>query len=189
MKKSGILVLASVLVVGLLAFGAFAMPFGKGNSAVKDALESGDFSSWKEAMTSELTEERFEEMRERHSEMEAKHAEMDLVISQGYDAWKEFVSDNPRGEQMLEVISEENFELLVQMHEARSSGDFELAESLAQELGLEAPEGKLGPGLHRQERGQKHGMQGGSKQGPGMQDGQGQGMHRQGMRQGAESQN
>ena len=64
MKKSGILVLASVLVVGLLAFGAFAMPFGKGNSAVKDALESGDFSSWKEAMTSELTEERFEEMRE-----------------------------------------------------------------------------------------------------------------------------
>ena len=165
MKKSGILVLASILVVGLLAFGAFAMPFGKDNSKVRDALESGDFASWKEAMTAELTEERFEEMQKMHSMMEERRAEMDQVISEGYDAWKEFVGERPHGEQMLEVISEENFDLLVKMHEARSSGDIETAKALAEELGLERPEGKLGKGMHRQGDGQRQGPGQGECQG------------------------
>jgi hypothetical protein len=148
MNKKGILVLAGILVVGLLAFGAFAAPFG--NEEVKDALESGDFASWKEAMVAGLTEERFEEMRGMHKNKGQMHEEMELAIAGGYSAFLELMESHPHGEQMLEVISEENFDVFVQMHEARSSGDYETAKTLADELGLERPEGKFGKGMHRQ---------------------------------------
>jgi hypothetical protein len=147
MNKKGILVLAGILVVGLLAFGAFAAPFG--NQEVKDALESGDFASWKEAMVSGLTEERFEEMRGMHENKGKMHEEMELAIAGGYSAFLELMESHPHGEKMLEVVTEENFDVFVQMHEARSSGDHETAKTLAAELGIENMRGE-GRGMHRQ---------------------------------------
>ena len=147
MNKKGILVLAGILVVGLLAFGAFAMPFENGK--VKDALEANDFASWKEAMMSGLTEERFEEMRNMHENKGQMQEEMELAIAGGYSAFLELMESHPHGEKMLEVVTEENFDVFVQMHEARSSGDHETAKTLADELGLEKPKGKFGKGMHK----------------------------------------
>ena len=61
---------------------------------------------------------------------------MQEAMEQGYDAWKQAVSDSPRGERIAELITEENFNTFVAMYNARQSGDFETAHELAEELGL-----------------------------------------------------
>ncbi|MFH2028857.1 MAG: hypothetical protein ABIJ08_06975 [Nanoarchaeota archaeon] len=152
MKKGVTLGILGLLIVSL-ALGAFAFN-GKGNQAAREALETGNYASWKEAMTSELTEERFNQMKnmhsqmeERHAEMEGNRAEMDAAIEQGYAAWKSLVEETPRGNHMLEIVNEENFGTFVAMHEAKQNGDIETAKALADELGLEQPGCGLGKGI------------------------------------------
>ncbi|MFC1768389.1 hypothetical protein ACFLZX_01370 [Nanoarchaeota archaeon] len=111
MKKGPMLGILAVLLVGLVAVGAYAMPFGKGlhgNEALKEAIEAGDYDAF-----------------------------MTAVEAGDYDAWVEAHGDSPRASQMLEVINEDNFELLIQLHEAKESGDFESAKQIAEGLGLE----------------------------------------------------
>jgi len=143
MKKTAILGLVGLLVVGILAVGAFAMPFARGNVAVKTALDNNDFASWKEAMTSELTEERFQEMRQGRGQLFEHHEERDQAIQQGYDAWLEAMGDRP----VTNVITAENFDRFVEMHNAKVSGDYETAGAIAEELGLPEMQGK--DGLHK----------------------------------------
>ena len=151
MNKKSSLILAGIFVIGMLAVGAFAMPFAKENSEIKDSLENGNFAEWKEAMTSELTEERFEEMRNEHQKKGQMREQMELAISKGYDSFVELMQEHPHGEKLLETVDEQNFDLFVQMHEARSSGDFELAEDIAEELGLDHLKHQrgLGKGMHK----------------------------------------
>ena len=145
--------IASLLITAMVATGAFAFG-GLGNNAARDAIESGDYSLWKEAHTNELTEERFEEARERHQQMEQRRVEMDEAIEEGYSAWKEYMEENSKGKRILEVINEDNFDEFVEMHELRIEGDFESAKEIAEELGLN--------GFHRQgKRGNKFGKMGG----------------------------
>lgn len=53
-----------------------------------------------------------------------------------YNSWNEIMSNNERKGKILEMINEDNFELFVEMHNAQRSGDFEKANELRQELGL-----------------------------------------------------
>jgi hypothetical protein len=69
--------------------------------------------------------------------------EMKVIMESGdYDLWYTFASehDHPKAEKMLEVINEDNFYLLVELHEARMDKDRETAHSIMDELGIERPE-------------------------------------------------
>ena len=134
MKKVTKFGIVALLLVSLVA-SAFAFT-GRGNEAARQALEAGDYTAWKAAKTAELNEENFNKLRERHSQMAEKRAEMTQAMEQGYEAWKEVISEKPRGEHLLEVISEDNFGTFVDMHEAKQNGDYETAKPLAEELGL-----------------------------------------------------
>jgi hypothetical protein len=53
-----------------------------------------------------------------------------------YNSWKEIMSENSRKGKILEVINEDNFEIFVEMHQAKINSDFEKVNELRQELGL-----------------------------------------------------
>jgi hypothetical protein len=63
-------VMVAVLAIGMVsAFGGFGNKMSDENREAMDtAMESGDFESWKSLMQSQITEERFDEMRARHQE-------------------------------------------------------------------------------------------------------------------------
>jgi len=138
--KIGILALILVVLVG----SAFAF-FGR-NEAAREAMEAGNYQGWKNAITAELTEERFNQMRNRHQEMLEHREAVEAAIEAGdYNAWKQAMEDDPRG-RIADVITEENFDTFVQMHNARMEGDHETANALAEELGLNCG---IGNGIRR----------------------------------------
>ena len=136
--KLGILTLFLVTLVSSV----FAFPGGFGNEDVQAALESGDYDAWKEAMAAGLTEERFNKSLERYE----KRSEIKAAMEEGYDAWAEVISGHPRGDKLLEVINEENFDRFVEMHDAIEAGDHETAKEIAKELGLKGFRKGIGRG-------------------------------------------
>lgn len=56
-----------------------------------------------------------------------------------YDAWAALMKDNPRAEEMLKVITKDNFDKFAEAHEL-----MEKARTINEELGL--PGGKMGKG-------------------------------------------
>lgn len=66
---------------------------------------------------------------ERHNSM------VEAFKNKDYEAWKDIMSERGRS-RVVEVITEENFETFVQMHNLMIEGDTEKAQELRQELGL-----------------------------------------------------
>ncbi len=132
------------LLIGLVASIGIVSAFdGFGSEhreAKKKALETGDYETWKEIKMSELTEERFkwaqEKYEQRMERRQAMHPARQAVIDGDYDAWAEAISGLGWTRGMAELINEDNFDVFVKMHEARTAGDFETANALAEELGL-----------------------------------------------------
>ncbi len=157
--KNAIPMFAALVVLGL--FGATlvaayqngmigGMTDGE-RGAIQTAIENNDYGAWKTAVESTLTEERFNEMQARRAEMDERRAAIDAAFeARDYGAWVEAMSenDNGRGNRMAEFVTEENFSLFAEMHEAMQSGDFEKAEEIRAELGLpEGPSGCMGGGV------------------------------------------
>ena len=64
----------------------------------------------------------------------ANHQAWQEAIEQGdYEVWKELVDSKPR---ITDVITEDNFDQFVQMHQLKQDGDIEGAKVIAEELGL-----------------------------------------------------
>lgn len=82
-----------------------------------------------------------------HEAREAEHEAMDAALEAGdYQAFLEAVANTP----LADVIdSESAFETFKQAHDLRESGDFEGAQALMSELGLERPQGGMDGGRHR----------------------------------------
>jgi hypothetical protein len=57
-----------------------------------------------------------------------------------FNAWLEAVGDSP----LAEIITAENFDQFIQMHNLRQAGDIEAAQAIAEELGLPEPKQKHG---------------------------------------------
>ena len=53
-----------------------------------------------------------------------------------YEAWRELKAINGGNSRVLDVVNEENFHLFVEAHRAGKSGDYERANALRAELGL-----------------------------------------------------
>jgi hypothetical protein len=81
-----------------------------------------------------FNEEKRELMEEKRELMEEKRELMLTALeTRDYEMWAEQM--NARIAEMEEFVTPENFELLVEMHEARQSGDFEKAKEIRAELG------------------------------------------------------
>jgi len=81
-----------------------------------------------------LTEEERQAM---HENMQEFHNEVQEVLLSGdYNAWYDLVSENERGQKVLEVINEDNFDEFVEAHELMDE-----AKEIMEELGLEGPGG------------------------------------------------
>jgi nucleotide-binding universal stress UspA family protein len=167
MRKAPIVGMAAMLLVGLVAAGAFAMPFGGngwgrfGNEAVREALEGGDYDAYLSAIDegwrtyrAGMTEGKFNEMFEHHQEMSEKRAQMqkkraavEAAIEAGdYEAWVSAIEGSPGAERLAEVITEDNFGTFAEIHQARQDKDWEKAKELAEELGIEGMHKGFGRG-------------------------------------------
>lgn len=136
------------LVVAAGTTSAFGFGFARGEDqdAIDAAIDAGDFGAWKSAVTDSLTEENFQwEVEHRNArgqgkgpvDSQAQDAVRAAVVAGDYDAYVAAVEElvfNPHP-----VLTEEDFDLLVQLHEARLAGDDQVADALAEELGWEEP--------------------------------------------------
>ena len=96
---------------------------------------------------------------ERHEEMQQAFEETD------YDAWYKLMTEDGRHPRVVDVVTEDNFDLFIQAHEAGKSGDLETAKAIRAELGLNNGMGpKDGTGF-RQGRGSGQGLCDGAGQG------------------------
>jgi hypothetical protein len=88
-----------LLVIGIVAAGAYALPFGKGMWAGDDmtqALETGDYDAYLAAMDSSnrpdaqvLTEDEFSQRSEQYREMAQQRQQVQAALeSDDYGAWK-----------------------------------------------------------------------------------------------------
>jgi hypothetical protein len=145
--------LVALFLVGIVTAGAVSA-FGFGgkrgyNEDVHEAIENEDYGAWKEAITEELTEERFQLQLERHQmhkerleELgidydefhEAQEAKRAAIESGDYDAYMDAVNglDLPKGS-----LTEDEFNTLVEMHEAKSGeGGFGRGQMSRKGLGM-----------------------------------------------------
>jgi len=150
MGKIAVLGLVALLLVGIVATGVSAFGGkGMGNDDMQAALENADYDAYIETfdendkgfMRHQLTEEEFNERLDRRAQREDHRASVEVAMDAGdYDAWFDLMEDSPRGNHLEGLVTEENFDEFVQMHEAYQTGDFETASEISDELGIEKPD-------------------------------------------------
>ncbi len=68
---------------------------------------------------------------------EERHEAMENAFDIGdYNAWVALMTENERNPRVVDVVTESNFHIFVQAHEAGQNGDYETAAALRAELGL-----------------------------------------------------
>lgn len=131
---------------------------------VQAAIEAEDYDAFISAINENraegMTLEKFNEIVERHNTHEAIE---DAIENNDYEAWIEAVSSLPHAPDIADVITEEDFSTLIELHEAKQSGNFEEAKELAEELGLQR--GQMRGMMH--DRGFKKGFGDMNKEGHG----------------------
>ena len=132
------------LIIGILAISGTAFAFGWGlnsenREAIEDAIEANDYNAWKEAMIETLTEEEFNklvEMNQNRKIAEQNKQIAEKALEEGdYETWKEAMEILERPK-ITELITEENFDTFVKLHEAKMNGDYETIQELSEELGF-----------------------------------------------------
>lgn len=143
MKRISILSVLAVMVLvfsigAVSAFGGnfFGMDPGSREDMV-NAIEAKDYNAWREAKSDRMTEEKFNERVARHearSEMREHREDKIQAIEAGdYEAFKLAAENWPM---LSNIQNEGDFELLVQLHQAKQDGDYETVEELREQLGM-----------------------------------------------------
>jgi hypothetical protein len=141
----------SMAGIALAANGEFGSQ-GKGmlqqNENLQVALDNQDYNGFISTLeevnpraAERMTEERFQGMVDRH---EQRDAISDAVENNDYDAWVAAVSVIHEGEDISEIVSEDDFATLVAIHEAREDGDFETVNELREDLDFKPRFGRFG---------------------------------------------
>jgi hypothetical protein len=164
--KKNILSLLSILLIGLFVVGSASAFMGNGifrNEKIHDAIADEDYTSWKQAVESELTEENFNQMLERRNNREQDRETHDLmrqaIEDNDYEAWLEAAESLENYPKDIETITEEDFNTLVEIHNARESGDFELVHELMEDsdlpfgIGPQSGKGRMGGPMQGEGRG------------------------------------
>ncbi len=102
-----------------------------------NAIEAKDFDAWKAAKEDRMSEENFNERVAKHearAEMRELREDKKLAIEAGdYEAFLVAAENWPM---LSNIQNEDDFETLVQLHQAKLDGDFETVEELREQLGL-----------------------------------------------------
>ncbi|GBE56548.1 MAG TPA: hypothetical protein ENH13_02180 [Euryarchaeota archaeon] len=169
MKKTKTIGLLALMLLAVLAASGLGSaydgtrPPSENRDAMRHALETGDYDAWKTAVTEggcgekfaeNMSEDRFNALVEKYPEMAEKreamketHEQIKAALESGdYDAWQEAISGLEKTPQFAEKITDENFDVFVELHQAKQNGDYETAKELAGELGFE---GGFKEGQHR----------------------------------------
>ncbi len=160
MKKTAIIGVAALLLVGLVACDAFA--FGghlRGDSAVGDALEAEDYDAYLAALDegfqthkARITREKFSEIAGRYHEMAENRAEMQerreqlhAAMDEGYESWRALADSMDPQPRFADGITEENFGTFVELRDT-----MEHAQELRDELGFgeRMGHGRFGHRMH-----------------------------------------
>jgi hypothetical protein len=104
MEQKYVLGIVALSMVALLGFGKVSA-FGFGNrisdedrETLKNAIESGDYETWREIKMSQISEERFEEMKARYQEREEfREAMQEARESGNYSRIHEFKAEFGKG--------------------------------------------------------------------------------------------
>ena len=87
-----------------------------------------------------------EERQQFQEDMQTYHDAVEAAVEAGdYSAWKDAMADRPQPPRMEDVVTEDNWDTFVAMHQAMEDGDYETAQSLREELGL--GNGRMGGGF------------------------------------------
>ncbi len=152
-KTLGIFALVAVgllLTAGIVSAGGFSEARAKfahkgmmlwKDKAVWEAVEDNDYEAWKAAVGEQVNEEKFNHMREKFQAKAEYKAAMEPVhaaIEAGdYEAWKAATANLEKPSKFADKITEENFDTLIKLHEAKQNKDFETAKELMNELGVD----------------------------------------------------
>jgi len=106
-----------------------------------DAREDGDIETARSISEDiGLTEMREQRMEAKEALKEARTERRENVVNaleeNDYDAWLEAIEGSPAEERMTEIINEDNFSDLIEIHELRVEGDNDAAREAAIELGI-----------------------------------------------------
>lgn len=127
---AGIFALAVCIVAASGAYAFGGLPGLQGNDAAKQALESKDYAAFVEAMAPQVSEEMFNRM----AEQAESEAAIEAALESGdYEAWVAAIESRSK---ITDFITADNFADYVVLHNAKESGDFETARSLAEGLGI-----------------------------------------------------
>jgi len=138
------LMVVAASIGSISAFGEkfFGMDSGS-REKIAEAIETNDYNAWKEAMSAQLTEENFNMLVERHEAMSEERAQreaMEQALEEGdYEAWKEAVENLAVTHD--KILDEDDFERLVQIHQARQEGDREQIGNLPRQPGFPSRHG------------------------------------------------
>lgn len=105
--KKNFLAILSLFIVGMIIATGFVSAY------------RGDYSIKGPEFSEEL-----------HQEMTSAFQDLD------YAKWYELMTENGRHSRVLEIVTEENFEKFVQAHNAGLTGDYQTANEIRAELGL-----------------------------------------------------
>ena len=133
-KKTG-LAIAALLIISIVAAGAYAIGFGgkgmfAGNDKVKAAIESGDYSAYTTAAESaskakELTLEQFNNLVQKYKAeapmIQARKNAEQAIKNSDYTAWSGAM--NSLIEYQKARITQQNFDSIVKMHQQMQSNN------------------------------------------------------------------
>lgn len=155
-KKAVIYGAMALVLISLVASGASASHFGEegksmhwGSKALKNAINEGDYDAYMNALEGTgkepIDKEAFDDRFTRFQEMATKKAEMQAAIDSGdYNAWLSAIDGTYMEEKLSGMITEDNFDTFVELHQAKKDKDWEKVKALSAELGFEKTEGKKG---------------------------------------------
>ena len=135
-------VLALMIILAALgtasAFGGHSFGIDPGSrEEMLNAIKANNYEAWNAAKSDRLTEENFNERLEWHearSEMREHREDMKLAIEAGdYKAFKVAAENLPM---LSNIQNEDDFQMLIQLHQAKQDRDHETVDELREQLGL-----------------------------------------------------
>jgi len=133
----GIMTLTAVsaLAVGAYAYGPTKYLY-ENNVAIQESIDANDYDAFIGAVSeidmdaaTRITESQFNKIADR---FDTKELVEEAIENRDYNAWVAAIADMPHGADMADVVSEDEFDLLIELHENR-----ERNKEIAQEIGLD----------------------------------------------------
>jgi len=126
---------------------------------ITNAIKANDYNAWQTAMSAQITQDNFNKLEQKYQTMSQKHGIMteksfsdrkalnagmiQALKDKNYDAWKTAVVD-ATSPLATKITTQDQFNVLVQLFQAKQEGNYTQVKELSQQLGLTS-----GMGTHR----------------------------------------